>query len=124
MSSGGVAGLEAALPLRKLGGERIGDATDFAIKHGGIAAQQADVALQAIGAFVGFAPEPPPCHPVIHAGLLAGGRPRYLSAKITGGHGSGSQIAGAPTWSPPGKIAAKCLAPYLEKHDRLAKTNA
>ena len=58
MSSGGVAGLEAALPLRKLGGERIGDATDFAIKHGGIAAQQADVALQAIGAFVGFAPEP------------------------------------------------------------------
>ena len=80
MSSGGVAGLEAALPLRKLGGERIGDATDFAIKHGGIAAQQADVAAQAIAALAGVAPEPAPFHPVIHGILLTGGKPRYLSA--------------------------------------------
>jgi hypothetical protein len=72
----------------------------------------------------GVAPEPPPFHPVIHGILLAGRRPRFLSAHITGGHGSGSQITEAPTWSPPGKIAANYLAPYLEKHDRLARTNA
>jgi sulfide:quinone oxidoreductase len=101
-----------------------GDATDFAIKHGGIAAQQADVAAQAIAALAGVAPAPAPFHPVIHGILLTGGRPRYLSAHVTGGHGSSSEITEAPTWSPATKIAAKYLAPYLEKHDRLARSTA
>ena len=69
-------------------------------------------------------PEPAPFHPVIHGILLTGGKPRYLSAHVTGGHGSSSQITEAPTWSPATKIAAKYLAPYLEKHDRLARSNA
>ena len=34
------------------------------------------------------------------------------------GHGSSSQLTGTPTWSPPTKIAAKYLAPYL--HDLAA----
>jgi sulfide:quinone oxidoreductase len=101
-----------------------GDATDFAIKHGGIAAQQADVAAQAIAALAGVAPAPAPFHPVIHGILLTGGKPRYLSAHVTGGHGSSSEITEAPTWSPATKIAAKYLAPYLVNHDRLARTNA
>jgi sulfide:quinone oxidoreductase len=96
-----------------------GDATDFAIKHGGIAAQQADVAAQSIAAMAGLAAEPGPFHPVIHGILLTGGKPRYLSAQITGGHGWGSQITDAPTWSSPMKIAAKYLAPYLEKLARV-----
>jgi sulfide:quinone oxidoreductase len=99
-----------------------GDATDFAIKHGGIAAQQADVAAQAIAALAGVAPEPAPFHPVIQGILLTGGKPRYLSAQVTGGHGSSSQITEAPTWSPATKIAAKYLAPHLEEHDRLARS--
>ncbi len=102
----------------------VGDATDFAIKHGGIAAQQADVAAQAIVALAGVAPEPAPFHPVIHGILLTGGKPRYLSAHVTGGHGSSSQITEVPTWSPATKIAAKYLSPYLEKHDRLARSTA
>jgi sulfide:quinone oxidoreductase len=101
-----------------------GDATDFAIKHGGIAAQQADVAAQAIAALAGVAPAPAPFHPVIHGILLTGGKPRYLSAHVTGGYGSSSEITEAPTWSPATKIAAKYLAPYLVNHDRLARTNA
>ena len=101
-----------------------GDATDFAINHGGIAAQQADVAAQAIAALAGVAPAPAPFHPVIHGILLTGGKPRYLSAHVTGGHGSSSEITEAPTWSPATKIAAKYLAPYLVNHDRLARTNA
>jgi sulfide:quinone oxidoreductase len=101
-----------------------GDATDFAIKHGGIAAQQADVAAQAIAALAGVAEAPGPFYPVIHGILLTGGKPRYLSAHLTGGQGSSSQITETPTWSPPSKIAAKYLAPYLEEHDRLARSNA
>lgn len=101
-----------------------GDATDFAIKHGGIAAQQADVAAQAIAALAGVAEAPGPFHPVIRGILLTGGKPRYLSAHVTGGHGSSSEITEAPTWSPATKIAAKYLAPYLEQHDRLARSTA
>jgi sulfide:quinone oxidoreductase len=97
-----------------------GDATDFAIKHGGIAAQQADVAAQSIAALAGLASQPAPFRPEIHGVLLTGGKPRYITAHITGGHGSSSEITETPTWSPPTKIAAKYLAPYLEERDRMA----
>jgi sulfide:quinone oxidoreductase len=97
-----------------------GDATDFAIKHGGIAAQQADVAARAIAALAGAASEPEPFHPVIHGMLLTGGKPLYMSAHIRGGHGSSSELSDEPTWSPPTKIAAKYLAPYLDSRDRAA----
>ena len=96
-----------------------GDATDFAVKHGGIAAQQADTAAQAIAALAGLPIDPKPFHPVIHGILLTGGKPRYLSAQITGGHGFSSEITDTPTWSPPTKIAAEHLAPYLDERDRV-----
>jgi len=66
--------------------------------------------------------KPSPFHPVIHAILLGGEKPLYLSAQITGGHGSSSQISDTPNWSHPSKIAAKYLAPYLEGRDQLART--
>jgi sulfide:quinone oxidoreductase len=119
-STGGFIPVDARCRVRGL--ERVyaaGDATDFAIKHGGIAAQQADVAAQSIAAIAGLAAEPPPFRPDIHGMLLTGGKPRYLSAHVTGGHGSSSQLTDSPTWSPPTKIAAKYLAPYLEKRDRV-----
>jgi sulfide:quinone oxidoreductase len=97
-----------------------GDATDFAVKHGGIAAQQADAAAEAIAALAGAPVEPKPFTPIIHGILLGAEKPLYLSAHITGGHGSSSEVSGAPSWSPPTKIAAKYLAPYLESRDRAA----
>jgi sulfide:quinone oxidoreductase len=97
-----------------------GDATDFPIKFGGIAAQQADTAAAAIAALAGAPVEPQPFHPELHAILLGADKPLYLSAHITGGHGSSSQISEEPSWSPPVKIAAKYLAPYLESRDRQA----
>jgi sulfide:quinone oxidoreductase len=97
-----------------------GDATDFPIKHGGIASQQADTAAQAIAALAGADVEPKPFHPEIHAVLLGADKPLYLSAHVTGGHGSSSEISETPTWSPPSKIAAKYLAPYLESRDQAA----
>jgi len=95
-----------------------GDATDFPVKHGGIGSQQADAVAQSIAALAGAPVTPQPFHPVIHGMLLTDGKPMYLSAKITGGRGFSSEITDTPTWSPPSKVAAKYLAPYLEGLDR------
>jgi sulfide:quinone oxidoreductase len=95
-----------------------GDATQFPVKHGCIAAQQADVAAQSIAALAGLGAEPERFHPELYGILLTGARPRYLHAHITGGHGSGSELTDTPTWEPTAKIAAKYLAPYLEHYDR------
>jgi sulfide:quinone oxidoreductase len=96
-----------------------GDAVDFAVKQGGVSAQQADVAAESIAALAGAPIEPQPFHPVIHGLLLTGGAPRYLSARITGGHGFSSELTDTPTWSPPVKISARYLAPVLERLDAL-----
>jgi sulfide:quinone oxidoreductase len=92
-----------------------GDTTDFAIKHGGIAAHQADTAAQSIAALAGAPVEPETFHPAIHGVLLTGALPRYLRADIIGGQAVASEITMQPTWSPPDKIAAKYLAPYLNR---------
>jgi sulfide:quinone oxidoreductase len=97
-----------------------GDATDFAIKHGGIACQQADAAAEAVAALASEPVEPEPFHPVIHGMLLTGSKPKYPSARITGGQGFSSEITDTPSWSPPVKIAAKYLARYLEQRDHAA----
>ena len=97
-----------------------GDATDFAIKYGGIAAQQADTAALAIAALAGAPVTPEPFEPVIQGVMLTGDKPRYLSAHVTGGHGISSELTLEPSFSPPAKIAAKYLAPYLAQLDRSA----
>lgn len=99
-----------------------GDATDFPIKQGGIGAQQADVAAQSIAALSGASVTPERFSPVIRGMLLTNEEPRYLTAHITGGHGFSSEITDTPTWSPPNKIAAKYLAPYLEKRASASAT--
>ncbi len=97
-----------------------GDATDGPVKQGGVAAQQADAAAASIAALAGAPVKPRKLRPVIHGILLGGRRPLYLSANLTGAHGSNSRVSDTPTWSPATKIAAKYLAPYLEARDRLA----
>ena len=95
-----------------------GDATDFAIKHGGLGSQQADAAAESIAALAGAPVTPQPFNPVIHGMLLTDAKPVYLTAHIAGGQGFSSEITDSPTWSPPTKIAAKYLAPYLDTLDR------
>ena len=97
-----------------------GDATDFPIKHGGIAAQQADTAALAIASLAGAPVEPAPFRPVLRAILLGADEPLYLSARIVAGRTSESMISATPSWSPVTKIAAQYLAPYLESVDRAA----
>ena len=95
-----------------------GDATDFPIKHGGLSSQQADVVAESIAALAGADVTPKPFHPVIHGMLLTDGKPRYLTAQITGGQGFSSEFGESPTWSPPSKIVARYLGPYLDSLDR------
>lgn len=101
-----------------------GDATAFPVKFGGIAAQQADTAAQAIAALAGAPIEPRPFMPVIHGVLLGGPRPLYLSAHITGGHGSSSAISDESGGARTTKIEARYLAPYLEERDRTSEVRA
>ncbi len=99
-----------------------GDAIDFPIKHGGLGSQQADVVAQSIAALAGADVTPEPFKPVIRGMLLTGEKPLYLTAEITGGQGFSSQITDEATWSPPSKIAAKYLGPYLDRLSREAVT--
>jgi sulfide:quinone oxidoreductase len=91
-----------------------GDATDFPVKYGGIAAQQADAAAASIATVAGAPTEPTPFDGVVH-GLLMRGRnqpPLYFTARIEGGLAQDSRTSNTPTWSPEAKIAAHYLGPY------------
>jgi len=95
-----------------------GDATTFPIKHGGLASQQADVAARGIARHAGADVEAGPLRPVINGLLLTGREPLYLSATVVAGSGFRSKASTEPLWSPPTKIAALHLAPYLEELER------
>ena len=90
-----------------------GDATEFAIKQGGLAAQQADAVAEMIAASAGVGIEPRPFRPVLRGVLLTGGRPLYLRADISGSAGDDSTASQEPLWWPPDKLAARYLSPYL-----------
>jgi sulfide:quinone oxidoreductase len=94
-----------------------GDATDFPIKHGAIAAQQADTAAEAIAQLAGAPVRARPFRPTLAAELLGGDVPLYLSAVVSGSHGAQSRVDLEPTWPASGKISALRLAPYLESLD-------
>jgi len=90
-----------------------GDLTAFPIKQGGLAAQQADAAAEAIAATLGAVLEPRPFRPVLRALLLTGGRPSFLRVELGGGHGETSTASDEPLWWLPGKIVGRYLAPFL-----------
>ncbi len=98
-----------------------GDATTFPIKQGGIAAQQADAAVEAIAAQLGDAVLPSPLRPTLRGMLLTGIAPAYLRAQLEGAAGSSFEVAVNPLWWPPGKLAGRYLAPYLAGHNPLAR---
>ena len=89
-----------------------GDLTSFPVKQGGIAAQQADAAAEAIAAAAGVDLEPRPFRPVLRGLLLTGGEPHYLRTEIAR-PGEASQVATQPLWWPPAKIAGRRLAPFF-----------
>jgi sulfide:quinone oxidoreductase len=95
-----------------------GDMTEFPLKQGGIAAQQADAAATAIAARSGAPVEPTPFRPVLRGLLLTGVAPRYLRAEA--GTRPGLDIE--PLWWPPAKIVGRYLTPFLAAKLGLAET--
>ncbi len=90
-----------------------GDATAFAIKQGGIAAQQADAVAEVIAASVGARVDPQPFRPVLRGFLMAGGTARYMRARIAGGETDDCAVSERPLWWPPNRLCGRYLAPYL-----------
>jgi sulfide:quinone oxidoreductase len=90
-----------------------GDATDFPVKQGGLAAQQSDAVAEAIAASAGADIDPQPFRPILRGTLLTGGPARYLRADISGAAGDDSIVSGKALWWPPNKLSGRYLAPYL-----------
>jgi sulfide:quinone oxidoreductase len=89
-----------------------GDITSFPVKQGGIAAQQAMAAADAIAADAGADVVPQPFRPVLRGLLLTGAAPTYLRHERSGGS-EHMQASSEPLWWPPAKIVGHYLAPFL-----------
>lgn len=101
------------------GTERVwaaGDGIAFPIKQGGLAAQQADAAAEAIAALAGAPVEPQPFHPVLRGILLTGRGREWLRSHVAGGAGE-AEAERRALWWPPTKVAGRYLAPYLHGSD-------
>ncbi len=89
-----------------------GDATAFPVKQGGLAAQQADAAADAIAAAAGVELEPQPYRPVLRGVMLTGRGSDWMRHDLAGGAGE-EPAARHALWWPPTKIAGRYLSPYL-----------
>ena len=87
-----------------------GDMTVFPLKQGGIAAQQADAAAEAIAATAGAPVTARPFRPVLRGLLLTGLSPQFLRANPLE---AASEVDAEALWWPPAKIVGKHLSPFL-----------
>ncbi len=99
-----------------------GDAIAYPIKQGGLAAQQADAAAEAIAAAAGADVEARPFHPVLRGVLLTGRGKAWIRRDI--GHDADGEAERHALWWPPTKIAGRYLAPYLASLDDAEFTDA
>ena len=90
-----------------------GDVANFPVKHGGLAAQQADAAADAMLAELGLPIVPRPFDPVIQGVLFTDDEPAYLQARLARDEGPPSDPRSYSLWWPPSKIAGRHLSPYL-----------
>ncbi|HEU5254238.1 MAG TPA: FAD-dependent oxidoreductase [Solirubrobacterales bacterium] len=107
----------------------VGDVTNFPVKQGGIATQQADVAAEAIALDLGCEVEANPLDPVLRGILWTGAKPRYLFGWLGGGHGETSVASERPPWpiDNPSKLIGRYLTPFfaqLEGVSRPASSSA
>jgi len=89
-----------------------GDATDFPIKQGGLACQQADAIAEYLAAQAGAPVEPRPFRPVLRGKLLTGQGSQYLRHGLAGGAGDG-RASDFSLWFPPTKISGRYLSQWL-----------
>ena len=90
-----------------------GDVTAYPIKHGGMAADQADAVAETIAAAVGAPINPQPFTPVLRGLLLTAKAPEYLRAELQDGEPIRSTASTERLWWPASKITGRYLSPYL-----------
>lgn len=89
-----------------------GDAVDFPVKQGGLAAQQGVAAAQAVAARAGVDLKPEPFRPVLRGVLLTGRGQAWLRRSDELVEGEAERRA---LFWPPTKIAGRYLSPYLAR---------
>jgi sulfide:quinone oxidoreductase len=90
-----------------------GDATQFPIKQGGLACQQADAVAEAIAARAGAAVVPRPYTAMLQGVLLTEREATFLQRDAGGTGGDESALSATPLWWPPSKIAGRELAHHI-----------
>jgi sulfide:quinone oxidoreductase len=90
-----------------------GDATDYHVKQGGLATEQADAAAGAICADLGFDVEPEPFEPVLRGRVYARGPALFMRRELEDAHAIEPEFDSAPLWWPGSKLFGKHLSPFL-----------
>jgi sulfide:quinone oxidoreductase len=96
----------------------VGDVTDFPVKQGGVATQQADIVAATLARRAGAPVDVPQARFVLGSQLLGLGEPLFLRAEL-GADGGVLQATGAPAvsaeppWWPSGKLFGRHLAPWM-----------
>lgn len=99
-----------------------GDGTNFPIKQGGLACQQADVVASHIARAAGVPVEAEGFRPVLRGQLLTGQKPHFMHQDVSGRAGDRSESTDHMLWWPPTKVAGRYLGPYLaQREDALGK---
>jgi sulfide:quinone oxidoreductase len=89
-----------------------GDGTNFPVKQGGLATQQADTAAADIAARLGAQAEAPAFHPILRGQLIVGDESLNLRHDLADGADAG--VASSDyLWWPPHKVSGRYLAPWL-----------
>ena len=101
-----------------------GDGTNFSIKQGGIACQQADAVAEVIAKAAGVSLEPRAFKPVLRGRLITGGESRFMRTDLSGREGDTAQTSPETLWWPPSKVAGRYLAPYLHGTEEAAEREA
>ena len=93
-----------------------GDAANLQVKHGGLGAQMADTAADAIAALAGADVDVAPLHGVLRGVLYTGREPLYLMARVEDGRVA-SEVSRDRLWPADEKIVAEELGPFLRSLD-------
>ncbi len=94
-----------------------GDVTNYPIKQGGLATQQADAIAAFLVAQLTAAPPPEQTVPVLQAVLYGGRETRYLRARLGEEVDATSEASSSPLWPESSKLVGRYLSKYLDSLD-------
>ena len=98
-----------------------GDVTQFPVKQGGLATQQADVIAAVLASRAGAGVEIPPVRRVLRTRLLGPDGPLYLRAELDGAGrplpaSEAPQISHEAPWWPAAKLFGRYVSPWMAAH--------